>query len=106
MSQTYTSITNWVRIYIAGPVPLIEQCCREFVLDGLCVTVTPTNYIFTHGEQSGAIIELINYPKYPSTPEEDWDQAIDLANFLLDNLHQGSYTVMSPEKVITFDRRQ
>lgn len=102
---THNEQSYWVRIYVSGPIPMIEQCCREFVLEGLCVTVTPTNYIFTHGEQTGAIIEIINYPVYPSSPEEQWDKAIDLANFILDNTHQGSYTVMDAENVITFDRR-
>jgi hypothetical protein len=96
----------WVKIYISGPIEMIDQCCREFVLDGLCVNVTETQYIFTHGEQQGATIELINYPVYPKTPEEIWDTAIDLANFILDNTHQGSYTVMDPDQAITFDRRK
>ena len=96
----------WVRIYISGPIDMIDQCCREFVLDGLCVNVTKTQYIFTHGEQQGATIELINYPKYPDTSENLWDKAIELADFILDNTHQGSYTVMDAEKAVSFDRRR
>ena len=103
--REYIEKTYWVRIYISGPLEMIEQCCREFVLDGLCVTVTPTKYIFTHGEETGVVVELINYPVYPTMDNDIWRTATELADFLLDNTHQGSYTVMDPTKTYTFDRR-
>ena len=99
----------WVRIYISGPIDMIKQVCREYVLCGLCVTITPTTYIFSHGEEEGAMIELIRYPKYPDSPGDEsdcWDVMCELAEFICDNIHQGSYTVMDPDQAITFDRRK
>jgi hypothetical protein len=104
--KTYTSKSYWVKIYIAGPMEMIEQCCREFVLPGGCVNITPNKYIYTHGEETGAIIEIIEYPKYPSDENSIRDKAIDLAQFIMEQLHQGSYTVMDNKQVITYDRRK
>ena len=41
--------TFYANIYIAGDLRTIENIVREYALDvGLCVTVTPTNFIFTN----------------------------------------------------------
>jgi hypothetical protein len=40
-------------IYIAGPVAKIESVCRKFCERGMCVTVTPTTYIYTGGSEGG-----------------------------------------------------
>lgn len=37
---------------------------------GLCVTVTPTTFIYKDGREDGAIIGFINYPRFPTTKEE------------------------------------
>lgn len=108
-STYHLKSSYWVRCYISGPIEMVKQCCREFVLDGLCVTVTPTTYIYTHGEESGVMIELIRYPKYPNSPgskKDNWNTMVELADFILDQTHQGSYTVMDAENAITFDRRR
>lgn len=60
--------TWWVKIYTSGPISRIEQVCREECYeDGLCVTVTPVKFIYTGGEELGAEIGLINYPRFPSS---------------------------------------
>lgn len=95
----------WANIYIAGPILQIEQICREYCETGACVTVTPTNYIFTMGEQSGVIVGLINYPRFPKTNSEILNDAIALGHELLEQCCQGSFTVMTPKETIFFSRR-
>jgi len=43
---------------------------EEINKGGLCVTVTPTTFIYTNGREDGAIIGFINYPRFPKTKEE------------------------------------
>lgn len=101
------SITHEVKIFVSGPIQLIKQACTEYCSDvGLCVTVTPTDYVYSHGEESGAIIGLINYPKFPSTPDEINKKAHELAITILNKTHHGSYTIQAPYKTIWFSRKK
>lgn len=96
--------TFYARIYIAGNLGMIEEVCREFVEEGMCVNVTSNNYIYTFGEQSGAIVELINYPLYPSTGMKIFDRAEKLANLIAKGCHQRSWTIVTPETTVTYQR--
>ena len=107
--------TFWANIYIAGPVPQIEQTCREWTLKGACVTVTPTNYVYTMGEESGAIIGLIHYPRFAldqtvvpkmETKEKILEEAKELGFLLLEKCCQGSFTIVTPDDTIFFSRRE
>jgi len=104
--NTESSQTYWVRIYTAGPLQTIEQICREYVTEvGACVTVTPTKYIYTGGEETGVIIELINYPRFPSKEIDIWVSAETLAEKIMLGACQGSYTLMDPNKSFYVSRR-
>jgi|TARA_R110000851_G_scaffold230898_10_gene383784 hypothetical protein len=97
--------TYWAKIYISGQIVHIENAVREYCLSGLCVTVTPTNYIYAQGEESGAEIGLINYPRFPATNAEIDLKAQNLAELLMERCHQGSYTIMTPTKTTFYSRR-
>jgi hypothetical protein len=98
--------TSWAKIFIAGPIDVIEQTCREFCMEGLCVTVTPTKYIYTLGEETGAEIGLINYPRFEAIPDVIFEKACRLAHELMLATHQGSYTVQSSHNgTYYYDRR-
>lgn len=103
--QTFEGKTYWCKIYTAGPVEFIEQCCRETVMSGLCVNIKENKYIYKMGEETGVEIEFINYPKYPDTPESIWDKAVTLGQTIMERTYQGSYTVMDANRVVTYDRR-
>lgn len=103
--KTFTDKSYWVKLYVGGPLTFIEQCCREHVLSGLCVTIKENKYIYTMGEETGVEIEFINYPKYPDSPESIWDSAMTLGQTIVERCHQGSFTIMDPDKVFTYDRR-
>lgn len=99
MSDPITKVcpTYWVNIHIAGDLAVIKQTCRVFCQSvGLCVTVTPTDYIYTGGSQTGATIRLINYPRFPKTNEEIYDLASRLAQHLKDDACQESFTLETP----------
>jgi len=92
-----TVITYWVKLYLSGPLDVIKQECRKECLTGLCVTVEPTLFIYTGGEETGAVIGLLNYPRFPRTPEEITSIAAKLALQLLEATHQHSVLIVTPD---------
>lgn len=95
-----------VKIHIAGNYNRIEQVCSDFVTEvGQCVNVKPTNYIYTYGEQSGAEIGLISYPRFPSNLEDIRRLAVILCERLLDECNQESATIIDNEQAIYISRK-
>jgi ferredoxin len=68
----YANIYVGMREEYSDKIHNIEDAykiCQDYCdTVGLCVTVTPTKYIYKNGEEDGIIIGLINYPRFPSTP--------------------------------------
>lgn len=104
MQPKVISNTYWCRIYIAGDYAALEEICRQYCEDGYCVNITPNNYIYKHGEQSGAMIELINYPRFPEEPGNIFRRAHALAHLIALECHQRSWTIMDPEKTVYYER--
>jgi len=87
-----------VSIFIAGDAKLVETVCREFCdKEGLCVTVTPTTYVYTGGQENGVIVGLINYPRFPSEVGAIYATATALAEELCAKTGQQSFTVQTPD---------
>lgn len=82
-------------IYIAGDIQEIKEICRTFVTMGLCVSVVKTDYIYTGGEEEGASVTLINYPRFVKSIEYIQELALELARRLLNETDQLSATVIS-----------
>jgi len=98
--------TYWVKIYIAGPIEVAKQIIRLHTASvGLCVTIDPTTYIYTGGEEAGYVVGLINYPRFPSTPDELDVKAAVLASALRAGTGQSSYTIMTPTTTKFFSYR-
>lgn len=97
--MTTTVVTTyWAKIYISGPLHVIEQACREECFtNGLCVTVEPTRFIYTGGEETGAVVGLINYPRFPCEPQAISSKAKRLALHLLEATLQHSVLIMTPD---------
>lgn len=94
---TKTEKTFFARIYMSGPIEGAKQVCREYCLRvGLCVTVEPSLFIYTGGEEAGYVVGLINYPRFPSTPEVITETANELAELLMLRTAQWSSLVMTP----------
>ena len=91
--------TNYARIYLAGEIEIAKQALREeCILSGLCVTIHPTEYIYTGGQETGFVVELLNYPRFPSAPEELLARAKDLALKLRDRCCQLAVMVVTPQQ--------
>jgi len=97
-----------VKIWMAGDVADAERVCREYCFDvGLCVTVTPTNYIYTGGAQSGFVVGLINYARFPTL---ETDQLVvvaeQLAEKLMYSLFQNSFSIETPVHTYYYEREK
>lgn len=91
--------TFWVRLYLSGPIEVAKQVIRERCFAaGLCVTADPTQFIYTGGEESGYVVGLLNYPRFPSTPDAITEQARSLMEELLLATHQRSALMVTPER--------
>lgn len=82
-----------ITIWIAGDVADAKATCRRFCMSGLCVTVEPTDYIYTDGQESGVRIGLLNYPRFPTTAAALWETAESLAGLLRRELCQHSVLI-------------
>ena len=103
---TKTAPTLNFTIFMAGDFEQARQVCREYCLEvGACVTVEPTTYIYTGGEEAGIRVGLINYPRFPSDVYGIKDRARELARRLMERLCQLSYTIVGPTETEWFSRR-
>lgn len=95
-----------VNIFIAGDIDVIKQACRKYTYaKGLCVTVTPTTYIYTGGQEEGVKVGLINYPKFPSSHTDTVEsKATDLAMYLMEQACQKSCTVQCEDMTYHYTR--
>lgn len=93
-------------IYVGGDLAEARRICREFCADGLCVTVEPIEFIYTGGSETGVRVGLINYPRFPSTPEKVWGQACELARMLVYRLYQWSALVESRDRTLWISTRK
>lgn len=97
MSDTKTSPTYVIRLYLSGPIEIAKQAIRADCLrEGLCVTIEPTTFIYTGGEEAGYVVGLVNYPRFPSEPESLVRRARDLMHTLLEATHQHSALMVTP----------
>jgi hypothetical protein len=98
-------ITYWVHVYVAGDLADAKRICRRFCMHGACVTVTPTEFIYTGGQESGVCVGFVNYPRFPAEPVEIFKKAELLAEILMDDLCQTSALIQSPDRCLWMTTR-
>jgi hypothetical protein len=92
---------------MSGPIDVAKQAIREECFHvGLCVTIEPTTFIYTGGEETGFVIGLLNYPRFPSTPEDLRSKAEALMHRLLDATFQHSALLVTPDETVWMTRRK
>lgn len=109
--STYTaSIYVGTREQYTPTVRSIEMA-REFLRDwvnreGLCVTLTPTEYIYTNGGEPGFIVGLINYPRFPDEAAHIRRKALAMAEGLRELYKQLKVTVVFPDETVMLEREE
>lgn len=108
MRQT-TVDTFWANIFVGrkntktGMIHHIDKArelCSDYVNSvGLCVTFTPTEYIYSDSDKEdtgepGFVVGLINYPRFPSEPHIIRRRTMELARILKKAMEQHRVTVM------------
>lgn len=84
--------TRVIEVFMAGDIVHAKQVIRRFCrATPCCVTVTPTTFIYSGGEESGFVVGIRNYPRFPAEAEVLGTLADRLGSALTDELGQHSY---------------
>jgi ferredoxin len=67
---------------------VIEEIKAYCTKVGQCVSVSPTHFVYVHGEEPGLVIGFINYPRYPASQAEIRNKAKELAEKLMKRFKQ------------------
>jgi hypothetical protein len=117
--KTTSVPTYWAKIYVAyrraewnyvmdrlnDPENELREAVRNYVdRAGLCVTFSQTKYIYTGGEEEGCVIGLINYPRFPSTPDKIRGHAMAIATMAKKLMKQKRVTVEFPDETVMLGR--
>lgn len=111
---TYTAVSTYTAtIYVGTKIRKTGQVLplgrgrlwlQEYVdRVGLCVTITPTEFLYTRGNEPGFSVGLINYPRFPSSPEMLREHALAIAEGLCRLYEQGKVTVVFPDQTVMVD---
>lgn len=105
--KTVSATTFTADIYIAGDAASARHVCRKYCMDtGFCVTVAECEFVYTGGQESGVRVGIINYPRFPDSPENLLTRAMDLAERLRAELCQHSYSIVTPDTTIWVSERK
>jgi hypothetical protein len=86
-----------VTVYMAGDIDTAKRWLRKRCYErGLCVTVTPTTFTYTGGEEAGFAVGFVNYPRFPTTTSKLFVRALEIAGGLLVECCQRSALVVGP----------
>ena len=109
MFYTMSCKTHTATIYVACVDLLgVEEICLNYCTrhaqdefsGGLCVTVTPTKYVYLMGKTAGAAVGLINYPKYESNYATVRGHALALCERLITGLELPDASVVFPDETV------
>lgn len=98
--------TRNITIWIAGDPSQAKQVCREWTFEvGQCVTVIETEFVYTGGAETGVRVGFVNYPRFPSSIDNLWDDARELGEALQERLCQESFLIVGTNKTEWHSRR-
>jgi hypothetical protein len=101
LEETYSADGVKLQVPIVHSLWDVQSVLRDYCdIVGLCVTLSETQYIFTHGSERGIVVGLINYPRFPSTPEAIRGHAMELAARLKVALGQRRVSVVFPDETV------
>lgn len=97
-------LSFYATIHMAGDLHLAKNIAQKWAMKGECVQFSPVTYVYKGGREEGFTARFINYPRFPKSSEDIFDDARDLAESLVDALGQLSYTIETIEKTFYFER--
>lgn len=99
--------TYQIKLYLSGPIEVAKQLLRRECLRlGLCVTIEPTTFIYTGGEETGYIVGLLNYPRFPAVIDELKARAESIMLQLIEETNQHSGLMVTPTQSTWVTRRE
>ena len=82
----------------------VKDFLQEYVnKGGLCITVTPTTYLYKDAREDGAVIGLINYPRFPMTKEKIKQAAEEIANLCKDRYKQNRISIEYQDQTVMLE---
>jgi len=86
---------------------ICHQYCDKV---GLCVTVTPTRFIYSRGGgiedgyEDGCFVRLIAYPRFPQSRFDIVGLALDLAKMLMKHFGQNRVSVITSDQTYLIEK--
>ena len=101
VSRTFT-----VTLFMAGDYLYAKQLVNRWVAENpMCFSMSKVDYVYTFGCESGFRLDAINYPRFPKDELAVREIVTNLAEYLMVELNQGSYTIQSPLTTTFHSRR-
>lgn len=93
---------------VCSPCQSIEKIysiCRRYVhqVGGWCVTVTPTKFFYLGGWEDGAIVGVIQYPRFPQSHNLLKEKTLELVEVLRVELGQFRVSVVFPDETVMLE---
>lgn len=83
----------------AEAVSFLLEYCNDHAL---CVTVTPTTFIYVGGIELGVMVGLINYPRFPKEHRDLLMHAKRIAKAVRKRFKQYRVSLTAPDKTIMY----
>lgn len=81
--------------------------CKEYCDEvGLCVSIEKIDYVYTDGNESGAKVTLINYPRFPKEDKEIILTSSVLGNIIMKRFKQYRITIISGDKTVMLENEE
>lgn len=91
-----TAKSFFATIHIAGDIDQAEFLCRQWVMKGACVQLSPCSYVYTGGVEDGMTVRLMQYPRFQRSEVEILEMAQELGSYLAQELCQISFSIETP----------
>lgn len=92
---------------IVHTIDEVNSVCQKYVdAKKECVTVSPTSFIYTDGNEPGVVVGFISYPRFPKGDWEILSRAKELAEILMKEFNQNRVTITTPEVSIMLENEK
>jgi hypothetical protein len=70
---------------------------------GFCVSVTPVRFVYKDGDERGAAIGVINYPRFPESADALMEKTLGIARRLGSRFKQFRVSVVTPAETMMLE---